>query len=231
MNHLSGDFFDMNDWNKYPNLGTKTENNEFIGSQDLQDLLADKYKTNILLQSVRYGLYRYENEYGSQALKIPDLSLYHQYTMRDVALVCNYTKKHSAFRGQGLLTFGNQYFLFIELHKQEEAIAYRDKFLSPSKFQWDSPNSSSQDKGQGYQLVNHESLGINLHFFVRKFKEIDGVIQPYIYIGQGSVYSHEGDKPILFKMNLDNKVPVEVYSEFVVTTDSTPQNNQSPVGA
>lgn len=216
MEHLSGVFFDSGDLKKYPSLGHYNQvGKAFHPSQILLKTIKEKNVTEILLQSIRYGIFRYKNEYNSTEIKYPDLGLYQQYSMRDVALVCNYNKKHSAFRGQSLLTFEKEFFLFIELHKLEEAIAYRDKFLSDVKFQWDSPNSSSRENGQGYQIINHKSFGINLHLFVRKFKKIDGVIQPYIYIGQGDILSYKDNKPILFEMSLRNRVPVEVYREFV----------------
>ena len=217
MEHLSGKFFDNGDSNKYPSLGDFHHNEKiFQSTPSLLKMIEDQGVTDVLFQSIRYGIFRYENEYGSTQIKVPDLGIYQQYSMRDVALVCNYNMKHSAFRGQGVLTFENEYFLFIELHKLEEAIAYRDMFLGESKFQWDSPNSSSQDSGQGYRIVNHRSLGINLHLFVRKFKKIDGVVQPYIYIGQADVMSYKENKPILFEMGLHDRVPVEIYREFVV---------------
>lgn len=213
---LSRDFFDSTDLKKYAYLGRfNADTDMFEVDSRIKKILLNEGMQSILLDSVLYGIHRYENEFGSTVLKTPDLGLYQQYNMRDVALVSNYSKKHSAFRGQGLITIGSDYFLFIELHKHEEAIAYRDKFISETRFQWDSPTGSHQDAGQGHNVIHHKELGINLHLFVRKFKQIDGVVQPYVYIGKGETVSYEGNRPILFQMQLKSRVPLEIYREFI----------------
>ncbi|SMC16463.1 protein of unknown function [Clostridium acidisoli DSM 12555] len=40
--------------------------------------------------------------------------------MIDTAFLSNYNKIHSSFRGSGLITNGNEYFIFVDLHKEEE---------------------------------------------------------------------------------------------------------------
>lgn len=56
---------------------------------------------------------------------------------------------------------------------------------------------------------------MNLHLFVRKYKQLDGVVQPYIYIGKGNTVEYSGEKPITIKIKLDNIAPVSLYTEFV----------------
>ena len=138
--------------------------------------------------------------------------------MVDLALLSNYTKTHSAFRGSGLLSNGKEYFLFIDLHKEEgieERINYKDKFLSENYFQWQSPNSTKQDSDRGKNIIFNKDRNVNLHLFVRKYKEIDKKAQPYIYIGKGDTVEYEGEKPITVKLKLQNEVPTKIYREFV----------------
>lgn len=138
--------------------------------------------------------------------------------MVDTALLSNYTKIHSSFRGSGLITNGNEYFLFIDLHKGDnikESINYKDKFLDRQYFQWQSPNSTSQSSERGKNIIFNKDRKINLHLFVRKYKQIDGVVQPYIYIGKGNTVEYSGEKPITVKIKLDNIAPVNLYTEFV----------------
>ena len=81
---------------------------------------------------INYGLIRYEKEFGSKYYGVPFFKLYEQYQMVDAALFSNYTKIHSSFRGSGLITNGKEYFIFIDLHKEEdikESINYKDKFI------------------------------------------------------------------------------------------------------
>ena len=51
-----------------------------------------------------------------------------------------------------LLLMKKEYFLFVDLHKEEdikESINYKDKFINKSTFQWQTPNSTSQNSDRG----------------------------------------------------------------------------------
>lgn len=104
------------------------------------------------------------------------------------------------------------------MHKEEGAIEYKDKFISTRQFQWDSPAGCTPSSKQGIDIINHIKNGIRLHLFVRKFRELDGVIEPYVYIGKGDVLSYEGTKPINFQLSLHNQIPLAIYDEFVTDT-------------
>jgi hypothetical protein len=166
-----------------------------------------------------YGIFRYEKEFKGEYYGVPHLKLYEQYQMVDAALLSNYRKSHSAFRGSGLLASGNDYFLFIDLHKEEdidERLNYQDKFLDERYFQWQSPNSTSQGSERGQNIIHNDRRGINLHLFVRKYREIDGKTEPYIYIGKGDTVHYEGEKPITVKIILDNEIPAILFTEFTI---------------
>lgn len=167
---------------------------------------------------INYALLRYEKEFDSKYYGIPFFKLYEQYQMIDGALLSNFTKIHSSFRGSGLLTNGNEYFLYIDLHKEEgikESIKYKDKFIDREHFQWQTPNSTAQTSERGKNIIFNKDRGINLHIFVRKYKEIDKVVQPYIYIGKGDTVKYEGEKPITVLLKLQNHMPVSLYTEFI----------------
>jgi superfamily II DNA or RNA helicase len=219
---LAGDYFDKKDNLKYVNLGIFDENsNHFIVSENINSIILEENLVSIILDSIHYGIFRYENEFASRELSYPDLKLYSQYSQRNIALACNYDKKHSAFRGSTIPNTDNlthkvkEYYLFIDLHKDEDATAYRDKFISESRFQWDSPAKTGEDTQQGIKIINHQKEKIDLHLFVRKFTKIDGRTQRFIYIGKGLVDSYEGTKPILFNMDLENRIPDNIYNELV----------------
>ncbi|WP_343344299.1 DEAD/DEAH box helicase [Terrisporobacter petrolearius] len=168
--------------------------------------------------AINYGIFRYEKEFQEEYYGVPFLKLYEQYKMPGVALLSNHRKIHSSFRGVGLLSSGNEYFLFIDLNKEEgieERINYKDKFLSENYFQWQSPNSTKQDSDRGKNIIFNKDRNVNLHLFVRKYKEIDKKAQPYIYIGKGDTVEYEGEKPITVKLKLQNEVPTKIYREFV----------------
>lgn len=123
--------------------------------------------------ALEYALLRYDFDFGrndysidKDGYKTPFLKLNNLYTMRSVAPLCLYEKIHSSFRGQGLITAAKpDYFLFVNLHKDanvKESINYKDKFLTRSTFQWESPNSTSQQSEVGQNLINNFSRHINL---------------------------------------------------------------------
>ena len=182
-----------------------------------EKILSDKRYKEIIVDLLNYGLITYEKRFGSENFGVPFFKLYEQYQMVDAALLSNYEKIHSSFRGSGLMANGKEYFLFVDLNKDEdikESINYKDEFLSRSLFQWETPNSTAQSSERGKNIIFNKERGINLHLFVRKYKEIDRKVQPYIYIGKGDVVKYEGEKPIKVEIKLHNRVPENLYVEF-----------------
>ncbi len=232
-NTLSGEYFDSSEKKRYEkaifnfdgkaisfnkNTVNSLENSEFSEQKKLwiEDL-------------IQYNLLRYQTEFGADDYSangtLPFLKLYHKYTMRDAALLCNYTKIHSSFRGQGLITSAKpDYFLFVNLHKDadiKDSINYADKFITPEHFQWQSPNSTTQNSEVGQNLIRNIERKIRLHLFVRKFEKAENITQPFIYLGQVSTFpdSAEGNKPITMKFALQNRVPDELFNDFITRTD------------
>ena len=138
-----------------------------------------QYET-IIEDVINYGIITYEKQFGSKNYGMPFFKLYEQYQMVDTALLSNYEKIHSSFRGSSLITNGNDYFLFIDLHKEEdikESVNYEDEFINNKMFQWQNPNSTAQSSERGKNIIHNKERNINLHLFIRKYKEIDRVVQ------------------------------------------------------
>ncbi|RDU38144.1 DUF3427 domain-containing protein [Neobacillus piezotolerans] len=179
-------------------------------------LAAEEYRKYIE-DIVMYGIFRYEKEFKNEYYGVPHFKLYEQYKMADAALLSNFRKSHSSFRGSGLLTNGNDYFLYIDLHKDadvEERLAYKDEIKSTREFQWQTPHTTAQHTNTGQNIIYNKARGINLHLFIRKYKVIDGKNEPFIYIGKGNTTSFEGNKPITVQMELENELPYNLYIEF-----------------
>jgi DNA or RNA helicases of superfamily II len=188
-------------------------NNQLIRSPLFGKITYDKKQQAYILDVLNYGLYRYGRQFGSKNYGVPFLKLYEQYASRDLGPLINFKKKLSAFRGSTIPN-GNDYYLFIDLNKDEESIKYKDKFISSKVFQWETPNATSQETKQGQRLVHNKKYGINLYLFVRKFKVIDNSTEPYIYIGKGDVTSFHGNKPITTEITLNHEIPMSLYLEF-----------------
>ncbi|HAO61005.1 MAG TPA: DUF3427 domain-containing protein [Erysipelotrichaceae bacterium] len=191
-------------------------------SSTLRNLLNDEAKKTILTDIIQYGLLRYYREFGPSDYGTPFFKLYYPYQMVDIALLSNYEKSHSSYRGSGLLTNGNHYFLFVDLHKDDNtpaAIFYKDKLLDDSHFQWQTPNSTKQNSARGRNIISNVENNIHLHLFIRKFKKVDGISQPYIYLGEAVSESAQGDKPITVQMRLLNQLPKALFDELTIKVE------------
>lgn len=188
-------------------------------NHELTEFIKDKTYGPILSDMIHYGLIRYQIEYGRYNYGYPFLKLYAEYSQREVGIMANYRTTHSAFRGSTLQERrgGNQYFLFIDLHKEdniEESINYKDKFINQKQFQWESPNKTSLTSPTGQNLTTNLSKNITIHLFVRKYKTVNNVTQRYTYIGTADALSHRNEKPIEIQYALHHKMPIDLYQEF-----------------
>ncbi|MBR6124558.1 DUF3427 domain-containing protein [Candidatus Saccharibacteria bacterium] len=227
---LSGKYFDSAELSKYRESLLNFEKNSISFSTPLKACLKDTTSKKWMSDLIHFSLLRYQHEFGSFDRPLPFLKLYHEYSMRDIALLCGYKKVHSAFRGQGLLTLDHpNYYIFVNLHKDakvRESINYKDKFIRPDLFQWESPNSTSQDSEVGKNLIDNVKRGINLHLFVRKFEEVEGVTQPFVYLGEVCTLKDtvKNNKPIMMEFGLYHPVPDSIYNDF--TTIVNPQKEK-----
>ncbi|MGJ7922196.1 DEAD/DEAH box helicase [Neobacillus sp. LXY-4] len=213
---LNQNYYDSMQKKSKPKLFQYQEG-QLIKTQLFSGILENEDYFKYIDDIITYGIFRYEKEFQHEYYGVPHFKLYEQYQMIDAALLSNYRKIHSSFRGSGLLTNSNEYFLFVDLHKEadvKESINYKDKFFNPREFQWQSVNNTTQESNRGKDIIFNKQRGINLHLFIRKYKEIDGKTEPYIYIGKGNVVHFEGNKPITVKMELENEVPASLYTEF-----------------
>ncbi len=212
---LNQDYYDSVQLKK-PCLVVQQEG-KLVKSDLLSETLKKREYREFIEDVINYGIHRYEKEFSSVDYGVPHFKLYEQYQMVDAALLSNYRKTHSSFRGSGLLSNGNDYFLFIDLHKEEdikESLNYHDKFVNEQFFQWQSPNSTSQSSNRGQNIIYNQQNGIHLHLFVRKYRQIDGKNEPFIYIGKGDTIEASGEKPITVQLKLQNKLPASLYTEF-----------------
>ncbi|MBO8456752.1 MAG: hypothetical protein IAA81_00800, partial [Spirochaetes bacterium] len=66
--------------------------------------------------------------------------------------------------------------------------------------------------------------GINIHFFIRKFKQVEGIPQDYIYIGDGVVFKDTVPKELVNPVSMDfaiHQIPDQMYTDFITKSDIT----------
>ena len=85
---------------------------------------------------------------------------------------------------------------------------YKDHFISPSEFEWQSQNRTGQRSADGQDIQNHQARNTAVHLFVREQKRrAGGGAAPFVYCGDVSFISWDGEKPITVHWKLPEEVP------------------------
>jgi hypothetical protein len=109
-------------------------------------------------------------------------------------------------------------FLLVTLDKSGKSsdFQYKDRFLSPTLFQWESQNRTRRDDTHGRLISGHKAQGIPIHLFVRKTSRIaGGGPAPFVYCGDVEFVDWEGESPITVQWKLPEPVPERLLGELV----------------
>ncbi|MFW2442738.1 DEAD/DEAH box helicase [Aliarcobacter butzleri] len=213
--YLRQDFLDSAQKNRYLKL-INYENKIARKTKEFEELLKNENYKKIFEDSLNFGIYNYEEEFGSNDFGKPFLKLYSKYNMLNIAKLCNFPKIHSSFRGSGFLKYENDFFLFINLEKEKfsKSANYHNVFLSKDVFTYQSKPSHSSDKGDGERLCENKKFGVKLHIFVRKFVQVDKKTQDFIYLGVANSIKYWDNKPINLELKLENSLSDKLFEEF-----------------
>lgn len=213
--YLKGDFLDSAQSSRYLKL-INYENKIARKTKEFEALLKNENYKKIFEDSLNFGIYNYEEEFGSTDFGKPFLKLYSKYNMLNIAKLCNFPKIHSSFRGSGFLKYENDFFLFINLEKEKfsKSANYHNAFLSKDVFTYQSKPSHSSDKGDGQRLCENKKFGVKLHIFVRKFVQVDKKTQDFIYLGVANTLKYWDNKPINLELKLENCLSNKLFEEF-----------------
>ena len=196
-----------NAYNNLKSLGL-VENNEI----DLTNIEDGEFK-NYLLDTLNYGIVRYNREFGEYT------GLFKLYR--------NYYKEQASriMLKNGILQKGTYYeddiaYIFAGIKKGEEGrLNYKDKFINSKIFQWESIANVSESEKE--HLRNSKKV----HLFIRKMESEDTVTLPYTYFGLGTFtnerdsYTEEDGKrhsTLLYDIVLDDEVPEDYYIDFEI---------------
>lgn len=204
---LSGGFtFSEGPWNiqkhgDYYHFDTQSYSLEFI--HHLEDLL-------------EYGLERYRAEFDGNASRF---LLYHPYSTMQVLLQLH-ARSNTYMKGTWIQ--GNYGVLFVGLKKdasRDERLQYKDKFLSPAVFQWESETGCTFDSTKGKRVLGLKKVSL----FVRKVKEEDGITLPFLYVGDGVLtnprLSSNVGQTLLFDVKLDRPVEIPYQADLLVPVE------------
>ncbi len=212
---LDFEYFDKAQVSRYEKC-VSIKNDSISKSEAFKKVLQNPIMKIFIEDSINYGLLKYEDEYGDINYGIPFLKLYGKYNMLNIALLCNFPKIHSSFRGSGFLKYNDDFFLFINIEKEKftKSAKYKNAFLSKEIFTYSSKPSHSSDKGDGLKLVTNKISKVNLHIFARKFAKVDNKTQDFIYLGLADCIEYWDEKPIHTKLKLRQKLDDNLYEEF-----------------
>ncbi|WP_151950060.1 DEAD/DEAH box helicase [Aliarcobacter butzleri] len=213
--YLRQDFLDSAQSSRYLKL-VNYENKIARKTKEFEELLKNENYKKIFEDSLNFGIFNYEEEFGSSDFGKPFLKLYSKYNMLNIAKLCNFPKIHSSFRGSGFLKYENDFFLFINLEKEKfsKSANYHNAFLSKDVFTYQSKPSHSSDKGDGERLSENKRFGVKLHIFVRKFVQVDKKTQDFIYLGVANTLKYWDNKPINLELKLEIPLRDKLFEEF-----------------
>ena len=196
-----------------------------------KEILNESNKLNIndvsnikeyLLDLINYGLTRFNIEFD----EFPNnevYKLYHNYSKEQSILAINQEFKMN-IKLKGTYILNNVCYIYVGLKKdknKQERTDYKDKFISPFVFQWESENDTTLKKNKGLLDVKE------IHLFVRKMDEEDGIDLPFTYFGKGKfsncresevIEKSSGIKhdTLLFDIILEKEVPSEYWFDFEI---------------
>lgn len=106
---------------------------------------------------------------------------------------------------------------FITLSKNKKDYSpttmYNDYAINESLFHWQSQASTRINSPKGQRYIHHKETGRTILLFVRDSKSINGLVQPYYFLGPVDYIKHEGEKPINFVWRLRNSMPAHLFRE------------------
>lgn len=120
----------------------------------------------------------------------------------------------TAIWNAGFVKRGIDIFLLVTLDKSGHGteFQYKDRFVSPTEFEWQSQNRTSQESADGQDIQHHRDRGIPVHLFVRAQKKLPGGgAAPFVYCGDVEFVSWRGNKPITVRWRLPVAVPPHVW--------------------
>lgn len=162
---------------------------------------------------IEYGLIRYVIDNGNET----GFKLWLNYRMDQVQL--------KLLKNPGNIMVGTYYYddyvvIFASLKKDlEEAnkLNYKDKFLQPDLFQWESMTNLPQSHLE--KLMKSTFA----YVFIRKMTTENGLVLPFTYVGKGKMSNPrktDGDNgTYLFDIHMENELPEYLQYDFGLTKE------------
>ena len=130
----------------------------------------------------------------------------------------------ASFESAGVTGVGHLHFAdiktFVSLvtfQKSEKEFSpstmYQDYPISRDLLHWETQSQTSQASETGQNLIHHRERGYTMLFFVRSRKKIDGVTEPFTFLGPAKLVRYQSERPIQMVWCLDHLMPAEIFEE------------------
>ena len=182
-------------------------------------LLESDYFRKQLLEITEDGLYRYETRYSNR-YKDTEFVLFEKYTYEDICRLLLWAQNVNALNIGGYKYDERTKTLpvFINYKKEEDAISYDDKFLSPTDviaFSKKQRDVNSSDANHIYKRTEADKDN-RIFLFVRKNKE-DDECKKFYFLGEMEAIGNplpvtvEGQKAFQIHYRLETPVRSDIY--------------------
>ena len=194
------------------------DNEVFHVDQNFSKLVnSSEFAKSYISDRVNYGLKQFRRHFKPSVFlgNGERFILYQNYTRNDIQFLSEDTALRGSWR-EGVKRVGQDYFLFINLNKDKAVDAhlhYKDYFMDPRTFHWQSQNQTSHSSNVGQHYVHHKKQGYHIHLFVRKQVKQYNITLPFMYLGQVDYVSSSGDKPMSVIWKLHNAVPLDIFED------------------
>lgn len=177
------------------------------------DIELDDQFSEYLEDLIEYGLIRYIVDNGDET----GFKLWQNYRMDQVQLKL---LKNPANNQVGTYYYDDYVVIFASLKKdldEADKLNYKDKFLQPDLFQWESMTNLPQSHLE--KLVHSRFT----HVFIRKVATENGLVLPFTYVGKGKLRNprktDSGNGTYLFDIHMDNALPEYLQFDFNLTKE------------
>lgn len=190
------------------------------GFKSLEDSINEIGKSKVLIEEIIELLEILIDKIDFKEIDIDlpyqqPLKLHARYT-RDQILTAfrlnTFEKKSSNREGVAENSELNTELLFINLIKSEEDFSpttmYDDYAVNERLFHWQSQNSAGPETPKGKSYITHKVKDKKILLFVRE-KAIDEFknTMGYVFVGEGSINTHYGSKPMSIEWELNEPMP------------------------
>lgn len=90
---------------------------------------------------------------------------------------------------------------------------YRDYPISRELLHWETQGRTTQKSPTGQNLIHHQDRGYTVMFFVRSRKKVDGITEPFTFLGPAKLESFQSECPIQMIWRLQHPMPVELFEQ------------------